>query len=158
MKNEKRHKSHTPKKNPQETSIEKCPLSEARFKAYNVPKKNPKWYFSQSLLRSVEVCLYRTSLVGTSGRDIILKQRFRISQLNQKTRTNYHLKNLPFSNLNHPLSQKLSHFYLKNGFWVDNWCQHIHNQYWEDFWYIWSLWSVGLISLLLIQGEFSLNF
>ena len=31
--------NHTPKKNPQETSIDKCPLSEARFKAYNVPKK-----------------------------------------------------------------------------------------------------------------------
>ena len=37
--------NHTPKKTPQETSIEKCPLSEARFKAYNVPKKKSKMIF-----------------------------------------------------------------------------------------------------------------
>ena len=47
----------------------------------------------------------------------------------------------------------MTHYYLKSGFWVGNWCQHVRNLHWKDCLRIFSLWSVALIWLLLSQGE-----
>ena len=113
-----------------------------RPKAYNFPKNEPpKRHFSQSLLESEEDRMLTRSIEIS-----FQSKNSGISQLNQKTRTKYHLENLPLSKLKHPLSQKMTH--LESGFWVGNWCQHIRNLHWKDCLHICSLWSVGLIWLL----------
>ena len=89
-----------------------------RLKAYNFPEnKTPKRRFSQSLLKREEDHRNRTSFVDTSE-----SQETRKTQLNQKTRTKFHLENLPSLNLNHPLSPKKTRCHLKSGFWVGNRC------------------------------------
>ena len=65
------------------------------------------------------------------------------------------MENLPHLNLNHPLRQKMTHCHLKSGFWVGIWCHHIGNQHWTSCLHIYSLWSVGLIWLLLSEVELS---
>ena len=83
-----------------------------RLIAYNLPQnKLPKTYFSQSLSKLEERRLYISSFVDTSNRHIILKQN---SWISVESANNW-------ISIEMTVSQKMTHCYLKGGFWVDNW-------------------------------------
>ena len=68
--------NHTPTKPPRKIQWGVPFQWSHRLTAYNFPKnKPPKRHFLQSLLKREEDCLFRTSFVDTSDRDIILKQK-----------------------------------------------------------------------------------